>query len=691
MRILRLEAAHFGKLENFVLEPREGLNIYCRPNEFGKTTLVYFIYYMFYGYDARLLKGYLPWNGSELAGSLTFEQGGKEWRIERRRKTTEKRQILCLTTGEELALAQKEQPGPYFLGLDGATFLRTFCITQGDLLFSRTDGLDVALKNMAATGDENVSFKLAEDWLNKQHTRYMYRGKNQGPLLDQKEELAEGILALQQLRQQLGEQIGQHREWEQLEKEIPASDERLNALRLRLKKAEGSDALRLLQQLEAIRQKKPLEPPAVSKEKLDELEKLLDTAEAAREKAKRAEEEQNRLAEQLELISQNLRQLGFHALSGQELEKLRRAKRLTWQWILPAVGILCLAAALLIPGQVRYLLGAVSAACLVVFTVAAVLPVQQRKRICHSYGAANSQQLEEKWGKYQQVLAQQKELQAARKAAAEAAAECRREADALSVQLDCLREQTRLFGRNDVQQLRISWGVYENSLKQNDTALQEQALLNGRSRAELEALAAGARLQEETAPQVRALLEAEQAKNRSLRDRRDALDPRALEALWVRQTAMKARNKQLKYAIREGEAQLAAVQTALGWLKEANQEMNTRFAPKLCALAGEHLARLTGGKYQKLLMDASFGISLETAEGTYPLERFSAGTRDGVYFAFRLAVSTLLCEEVLPMVLDDPFVNLDAQRLEEAEELLKNAAKERQILYFTCHETLNLC
>ena len=113
--------------------------------------------------------------------------------------------------------------------------------------------------------------------------------------------------------------------------------------------------------------------------------------------------------------------------------------------------------------------------------------------------------------------------------------------------------------------------------------------------------------------------------------------------------------------------------------------------PKLCALAGEHLARLTGGKYQKLLMDASFGISLETAEGTYPLERFSAGTRDGVYFAFRLAVSTLLCEEVLPMVLDDPFVNLDAQRLEEAEELLKNAAKERQILYFTCHETLNLC
>ena len=47
MKIIRLEARAFGKLENFVLEPQGGLNRYCHPNEFGKTTLIHFIYYMF--------------------------------------------------------------------------------------------------------------------------------------------------------------------------------------------------------------------------------------------------------------------------------------------------------------------------------------------------------------------------------------------------------------------------------------------------------------------------------------------------------------------------------------------------------------------------------------------------------------------------------------------------------------------
>ena len=220
MKLLRIEARSFGKLADFVLEPQEGLNIYRQPNEYGKTTLIYFIYYMFYGYEAKLLKKYLPWSGAEIAGSLEFWAEGRTWRIERRHpvKGAEKRKILCLTTGEELVLAAREQPGPHFLGLDGETFLRTFCITQGGLLFARTDGLDTALKNMAATGDENVSFRQAEDWLNKQHTQYMYRGKNQGPLLDKKQELAAGINELEQVRQQLGEQIAEHREWEELEK-----------------------------------------------------------------------------------------------------------------------------------------------------------------------------------------------------------------------------------------------------------------------------------------------------------------------------------------------------------------------------------------------------------------------------------------------------------------------------------------
>ena len=685
MRILRLEALHFGKLENFVLEPESGLNRYCHANEFGKTTLIFFIYYMLYGYDAKLLKGYLPWDGSELSGRMTFLQGGKEWRIERRRRSTEKRQIFCLTDGEELVLAQKEQPGSRFLGLDGATFLRTFCITQGDLIFSRTDGLDVALKNMVATGDENVSYKLAEAWLNKEHTKYKYRGKSQGLLPDQQQELARGKAELQELSRQLDEQLQRHREWEELEREIPAADARLAALQLRLEKAEASDALRVLEQLNALRQKKPAEPPEVSMEQLDRLEQCFDRAEETRAAAQRAREAAAHLEEQGELAEGNVRQFGFHEGSFEDWAQWSKAKKGLWL-PLAVCGVLLLGAGFVLQAPWSFMLWA-GGAVLAAASVAMLLVAESRKKkVFLRYGVSDLRQLEEKWTAYRQASEKLQELQTARKAAAEQAAAAAREAEEAAMQLDRLREETRLFGRNELQRQRVLWGVYEMASRREDVALQEQALLNGRSRQELEALAEGAVLQEETAPQVRRLLEEEQRQNRALRDRREQLDPRDLEALWNRRVAQKARNRVLKYAIREGEARLEAVNTALAWLEEANKEMNTRFAPQLCGLAGEHLATLTDGKYQKLLLDPSYGIALETEEGTYPLERFSAGTRDAVWFAFRLAVSSLLSEEVLPMVLDDPFVNLDADRRAAAEKLLINAAKERQILYFTCRD-----
>lgn len=682
MKLLRLEVRHFGKLEELVLEPEAGLNSYCRPNEFGKTTLIYFIYYMFYGYTAKLLKKYLPWSGAEMAGSLTFEEAGRTWRIERRHpaKGMEKRQVLCLTTGEEKTFANQEQPGPYFLGLDGETFLRSFCITQGDLVFARTDGLDVALKNMAATGDENVSYQQAEDWLHKEHTKYMYRGKTQGPLLEKKERLTADTVALREARTELDRQITVHREWEELEKAIPESDRKVAELREQLEKAEGSDALKLLERLRALEERKPMDPPAVSKERLEEWSAAYTAKEQAAETLSAAELEKDQLNEQLRLMGEAVAQYGFHALSGQELAKLQK-KSFPW-WTAPFVAAIAAGVtALLAEMEIFY---GVGAGFLVTAVTMAVAQKLRRRRVCHAYGTANEQQLMEKWKKYRRAQEQMEEVRSAVATAAEQVSAQKAVAEAARQRLEALRLETRIFSAEELQEQRILWGVYENSQKQDRAELQIQALLGGRSRGEVEVLAKGAVPMALTAAEVRAELSRAEEENRRFRTRREQLDPRVLEALWNRITELTEETRAAKYEIQQGEAQLLAVQKALGWLKEANEEMNTRFAPRLCSLAGEHLARMTDGKYQTLLLDSKFGISLESPEGTHPVETFSAGTRDAVYFAFRLAVSELLGETVLPMVLDDPFTNLDDDRRKAAENLLKTAAETRQILYFTC-------
>ena len=633
MRILNVQVKRFGKLKDFEWSPEEGLNILRKPNEFGKTTLIYFIFYMFYGYDAKRIKPYLPWSGEEAAGRILFEQEGKRWQIERRHpaKGAEKRQVLCLDTGEELTLPAREQPGPYFLGLDSETFLRSFCITQGDLLFSRTDGLDVALKNMAATGDENVSYRQAEDYLNKQHTRYMYRGKNQGPLLEMKERLAAGRMEQQELRRQVDARITERKEWEVLQQEAAQKEEQIHALRVMLKQAEGSDALKLLRRLDALKNLPRAERPKVSKEELSALEQAFEQAERTRFDQGRAEE---------------------------HLEKFQAefyGKKLSlWPILLLIAGGAAAVAAAAIPFWPLYL----AAGALVLVALILSLPqIAARKRL------------------EKVVLAAKNEREQAQKCA-----------EAANRALEALREKYRIFSKEEVQDLRIAWGVYESAAGAETLALQEQALLGGRTRMELEQQAKDAQELEETAEQVRKRLAQAEEQLRVLRGKLETLRHQDLQTLWARLGEQTQTNADLARQVSEGERQLAAIRLSLSWLREANEEMNTRFAPRLCALAGKHLAVLTEGKYDTLTLDDRFAIRLQGEEGTHPAEQFSAGTRDAVYFAFRLAAGEMLSATPLPMVLDDPFTNLDPARKKAAEGLLQRAAEDRQILYFTCHE-----
>ncbi len=633
MRILNLQVRRFGKLKDFEWSPEGGLNILRQPNEFGKTTLIYFIFYMFYGYDAKRIKPYLPWSGEEAAGRILFEQEGKRWQIERRHpaKGAEKRQVLCLDTGEELTLPAREQPGPHFLGLDSETFLRSFCITQGDLIFSRTDGLDVALKNMAATGDENVSYRQAEDYLNKQHTRYMYRGKNQGPLLEMKERLAAGRMEQQELRRQVDARITERQEWERLLQEAAQKEGQLEQLRAHLKQAEGSDALKLLKRLDALKNLPRAEKPKISKEEISALEQAFEQAERTRFDCGRAEEH----------------------LETFQKEFYEKKPSLLPILLLIAGGAAAVAAAL-IPLWPLYL----AAGALLIGALALYLPQKaERKRL-------------------------EKVLQSAQAQRAQA----QERADGAAETLEELRRKYRIFSKEEVQDLRIAWGVYESAAGEQTIALQEQALLGGRTRAELERLAQDAQEIEATAEQVRQQLTQAEEQLRVLRGKLEALRHQDLQTLWARLAEQTQTNTDLARQVEEGERQLAAIRLSLSWLKDANEEMNTRFAPRLCASAGKHLAALTDGKYDTLTLDDQFAIRLQGEEGTHPAEQFSAGTRDAVYFAFRLAAGEMLSATPLPMVLDDPFTNLDPARKKAAEGLLQKAAEDRQILYFTCHE-----
>ena len=57
-------------------------------------------------------------------------------------------------------------------------------------------------------------------------------------------------------------------------------------------------------------------------------------------------------------------------------------------------------------------------------------------------------------------------------------------------------------------------------------------------------------------------------------------------------------------------------------------------------------------------------------------------------FCMRLALVDAMYPDEKPfLVLDDPFVNLDEEKVVHGNELLSKIAGEYQILYFTCHSS----
>jgi uncharacterized protein YhaN len=129
----------------------------------------------------------------------------------------------------------------------------------------------------------------------------------------------------------------------------------------------------------------------------------------------------------------------------------------------------------------------------------------------------------------------------------------------------------------------------------------------------------------------------------------------------------------------------AAVSIALEALAEAKTELQRRFAPRLAQRAQKLFAAMTGNRYDRLTLDQDLGLQAG-AENEDILRSAlwrSDGTADQLYLALRLAVAAELTPKA-PLILDDALVRFDDVRLKAAIEILREEAKQKQVILFTC-------
>ena len=128
---------------------------------------------------------------------------------------------------------------------------------------------------------------------------------------------------------------------------------------------------------------------------------------------------------------------------------------------------------------------------------------------------------------------------------------------------------------------------------------------------------------------------------------------------------------------------------ALRVLTESFAELRQSYGSQLEKKAAEIFARLTDGKYSGMTVSKSFSINVSLRENpiSREAEYLSNGTFDQAYLSLRLALSSVLGED-LPLFLDDTLTQYDDIRAQATLRFLKDYSKAGQLVMFTCHKSI---
>lgn len=120
------------------------------------------------------------------------------------------------------------------------------------------------------------------------------------------------------------------------------------------------------------------------------------------------------------------------------------------------------------------------------------------------------------------------------------------------------------------------------------------------------------------------------------------------------------------------------------WAEAVGQFQET-YLERYAERVGAWLQHLSGGGYGEVRIHPQAGApeARRVEDGRWiPVDRLSRGASDRLYLALRLALAEVMGEQGVmgPLILDDPFVTFDAERLEDAFETLRRVAERRQVI-----------
>ena len=106
--------------------------------------------------------------------------------------------------------------------------------------------------------------------------------------------------------------------------------------------------------------------------------------------------------------------------------------------------------------------------------------------------------------------------------------------------------------------------------------------------------------------------------------------------------------------------ELDAVRLAIMTMNQISEDIYKESAAHLNQKISDILSQITEGRYTSVFLDANMEVRINTPKKLLSLEQVSRGTMEQIYFALRMAVGEMFCQdETMPIILDDAFVMYD--------------------------------
>ncbi len=694
MRILSMTAT-FGKLSQQTLTFQKGLNVIHAPNEWGKSTWCAFLVAMLYGIDTKerttkdtlaVKERYKPWSGAEMSGRMDILWKDQYITLERSTKgrlPMGQFRAYETATGLNIPELTAENCGQALLGVEKSVFIRSGFLNLTDLPVTQDEALRRRLNALVTTGDDSGAADALMQKLKDLKNSCRHNKTGALPQAERQKAELESKLSLYAQLQQQSQLIVQRQQ--QLKQQLAELNNHLVALdyeqskaasaRLAQAQATCTEAEAAVLALKTACQALP--PAADTQEKCRALEQLLLQQEALEKEALPALEEAPVVPDV------------FSGLDGyQALQQAKSDKAAFDMLSKPLSPVLLILAIVSLVGCIGLLFvhALASLPFLVLFGVflSAYLrgksyQCKQKQALQARYPGLDSNSWVPLAQGYQDALDRYKQRNTVQKALSE---DLSRRKEQLSKKLQALSGTEA--APEAIEQCRQISQKYQALSDAKTALLQAQERVSELSAlvktVPAPAFADALTLTREQTGSALATAQSEvQQLQRNLGQCQGQMDALGQEeALQKQLSGVNARIAKL-------EELYSATELAMQTLEETSRELQRRFAPRISGRAQELFSRLTGGRYDRLQLTQDFSLQAgASGENTLSDAQWrSDGTVDQLYLSLRLAVAEALTPKA-PLVLDDALVRFDDDRLALAMEILKDVAKTKQIILFTC-------